>query len=337
MKNMNKWIVALLLLSLISALLIGCNQDSDNPTPTPTPGTSDDKTTTQEAPTQPPVAEYGNFSLDADAKTSEQIFATNMQDAEQTFGQGSSYTEDQLTNIYQVCDYIANYEQYVEEYGVQEQLDKLYAETGFTLDLDFAADMMKHYLDSTGEAYDFSASMTNLLTTAKINSAQSTNISAAMTAAENLVKNGQSGAALTQKEVMRFTSLKSSDGPAFYALGNFFTMTDLADVQRTGDTYSATVTFRILDFYDWKSDSSDPLFTDVLKELDDTYRTLLGEMVDMSTLENFSQTDIAQLHNAGYAQSYISTGTIVYTITWTAGQTFDNATILTINGEPVSP
>ena len=76
--------------------------------------------------------------------------------------------------------------------SAQEQLDKIYSETGFTLDMGFASNMLKHYLDSTGETYDFSADMPDLLTNAKIGSAQSTNVSAAMKAAENLVQNGQS-------------------------------------------------------------------------------------------------------------------------------------------------
>jgi hypothetical protein len=132
---------------------------------------------------------------------------------------------------------------------------------------------------------------------------------------------------------MKFTSLKPSDGPAYYALGNFFTIADLSDVQRNGDTLSATVNIRIVDFYDWSPHDQSPLFTDVLNKLDNTYRTLLGEMVDMPTLEGFCQADLSQLHTQGWAQNYLSFGTITYTITWTAGQTFDQATVLTVNSQ----
>ena len=108
-------------------------------------------------------------------------------------------------------------------------------------------------------------------------------------------------------------------------------MADLSDVQRNGDNFSATVTFRIVDFYDWSAHDKEPLFTSALSELDDTYRTLLSEMVDMPTLEGFCQADMAELHNAGYAQSYLASGTLVYTITWTAGQSFDEATVTAVN------
>ncbi len=330
MKMTSKWIIAVLLISLIAAMMVSCNKNPDPQPPTPG-GNSSGEQTTEDVQGNQPVTEYGNFTSAAAALSPEQIFAQDVKAAADSFGQGSAYDEGKLANVFQITDYIANYEKYVEEYGVQDQLDQLYEETGFTLDMGFAADMMKHYIGATGEDFDFSATMPELLESAKISAAQATSISAAMVAAENLVKSGQSGISISQKTHMRFTSLKASDGPAYYALGNFSTMTDLSDVQRNGDTLSATVTFRIVDFYDWSPDDKEPLFTDVLKDLDDTYRTLLGEMVDMPTLEGFCQADMAQLHNAGYAQSFLSSGTIVYTVTWTAGQTFDQATIQTVN------
>lgn len=330
MKMTSKWIIAVLLISLIATLMVGC-KDTQDPQP-PTPGGNQaGEQTTEDVPVEQPVTEYGNFTSVEAALSLEQIFSKAVTEATGTFGQGSTYDETKLANVFQITDYIANYEQYVEEYGVQDQLDQLYEETGFTLDMGFAANMMKHYIGATGGTYDFTATMPELLESAKIDAAQATSISAAMVAAENLVKSGQSGVSINQKSPMRFTSLKSSDGPAYYALGNFSTMVDLSDVQRNGDTLSATVTFRIVDFYDWSPHDKEPLFTSVLTDLDDTYRTLLGEMVDMPTLEGFCQADMAQLHNAGYAQSFLSSGTIVYTITWTAGQTFDQATVQTVD------
>lgn len=326
MKTTSKWIVALLLLSLIAALMISCNQTPDPQPPTPG-GSNSGEQTTEGSAVEQPVTEYGNFTSAGEMLSPDRVFAQDVEAAEATFGRGSTYDESKLANVFQITDYIANYKKYVEEYGVQDQLDQLYEETGFTLDMGFAADMMKHYIGATGENYDFSATVPELLESAKISAAQATSISAAMVAAENLVKSGESGVSINQKTHMRFTSLKASDGPAYYALGNFSTMTDLSDVQRNGDTLTATVTFRIVDFYDWSPHDTEPLFTDVLRELDDTYRTLLGEMVDMPTLEGFCQADMAQLHNAGYAQSFLSSGTVVYTVTWTAGQSFDQATV----------
>jgi hypothetical protein len=148
-----------------------------------------------------------------------------------------------------------------------------------------------------------------------------------MKAAENLVKDGQSGVSVNQTQPMNFTSLKSTDGTIYFALGTYHTMADLSNVQRTGDTFSATVTFRIVDYYDWAENETTPEFTGYLEKLDDSYRTLLGEMVDMPTLEGFCQADLAQLHYAGLAQNFLAHGTIVYNVTWTAGQNFDQATV----------
>ena len=36
---------------------------------------------------------------------------------------------------------------------------------------------------------------------------------------------------------------------------------------------------------------------------------------------------MAQLHYAGYAQNYMAHGTVTYNVTWTVGQTFDQATV----------
>lgn len=331
MKFAIKCIAATLLIAMISSLMIGCNQTED-----PTPGPVDTDTPTGEQTTAQPQPdtnpnEYGKFIRGEDAIAPEQLFAQDIEDSAATFGQGSDYSDEKLTNVYQITDYIANYKQYVEEYDLQDQLDKMYQETGFTLDMGFAAYMMKHYIDASGESYDFTDTMDELLLSTKIKGAQSTTINAAMIAAENLVKDGESGVTICQQTLMQFSSLKPSDGPAYYAFGNFNTTAHMTDVQRNGDTLSATVTFRILDFYDWSPHDKEPLFTDLLEDLNDTYRTLLNEMVDMPTLEGFCQADMAQLHNAGYAQSFISSGTVTYTVTWTAGQSFDQATVTAVN------
>lgn len=331
MKMHSKWIIAALLIALISSLMIGCNQSAGSTTPTPGGNSNQENTTTNDSQPEAPVTEYGNFTREGEMLSLEQLFAEDIAASAETYGKGSTYTDEKLTGVYQITDCMANYEQYVAEYGVEDQLEDLYNQTGFTLDMGFAAFMMKHYIDASGEAYDFSDSMNDLLLSTKIKGAQTTTISAAMTAAENLVKSGESGVSINQLDDMRFTSLKPSDGPAYYALGNFSAMADLSNVQRTGDTLSATITFRIVDFYDWSPHDKEPLFTDVLKNLDETYRVLIGEMVDMSTLEGFCQADIAQLHMAGYAQCYVSGGTVVYNVTWTAGQSFDQATVTAVN------
>lgn len=322
--NMTKRILAIMLvLGMVCAIMIGCDKD---------PGTQGSTPDTTESTTQTPseennVTKYGNYSTDSTVKTLEEIFADKIKFTEDTYATGSSYSDDKISHVYKIADCIANYQKYVEEYAVQDQLEDLYEQTGFTLDLGFGADMIKHYIDMTGDTYDYTARMEEILTHPKVSAAQSTCISAAMKAAENLVKDGQSGVSVNQTQPMNFTSLKSTDGTIYFALGTYHTMADLSNVQRAGDTFSATVTFRIVDYYDWAENETTPEFTSYLEKLDDSYRTLLSEMVDMPTLEGFCQADLAQLHYAGLAQNFLAHGTIVYNVTWTAGQNFDQATV----------
>lgn len=319
-----KILAVMLVLCMMCAIMIGCDKTPDTPN---TPGDNNTENGTQAPSADSNVTQYGNYSTDKPVKTLEEIFADRIKFTEDTYATGSSYSDEKIAHIYKIADCIANYEKYVEEYGVQEQLEELYAQTGFTLDLGFGAAMIKHYIDMSGDTYDYTNTMAELLAHPKVSAAQSTCISAAMKAAENLVKDGQSGIAVNQDKPMNFSSLKTQDGTIYYALGTYHTMADLSNVQRNGDTLSATVTFRIVDYYDWAEDVVTPEFTSYLEKLDDNYRMLVGEMVDMQTLEGFCQADLAQLHYAGFAQNFLAHGTVVYNVTWTAGQSFDQATV----------
>ena len=331
MKLTNKWIALILAIGMVCALCIGCTKpNTDNPSskPSGTPsGNTTQSQTTAEPETEPPLTKYGNYTTEGAAKTLEEIFAKEIKETDNTFATGSSYSDEKLANIHKIADYLANYQKYVDEYDAQDKLDELYAETGFTLDLGFGAQMIKQYIDMTGETLDYSDRMLDLLEHPKVIAAQNTTVNAAMKAAENLVKSGQSGININQSTPMSFSSLRSSDGTIYFALGSYHTMADLTDVQRTGDTLTATLHFRIVDYYDWSINGTEPEFTTYLAKLDDSYRTLIGSMMDMETLEGFCQKDMAQLHLAGLAQNYLAHGTITYQITWTVGQTFDQATV----------
>lgn len=329
--HMTKKLLSLMLvIGLMCAAMIGCNQTPENTDTPKNPGNNQNNTPTTEATTQAPestVTQYGNFSSEQAPIKIEEYFAQLIKNSADAFNSGSTYSEEKIAQIYKIADYIAHYEKYVEEYGVQEQLDEIYAQTGFTMDLGFGADMIGHYLDMTGETYDYSDRMPELIAHPKVGAAQSSCVGAAMKAAENIVVDGQSGVAINQTKPIKFSSLKDEDGTIYYALGSYYAIADLSDVQRTGDTFSATVTFRIVDYYDWAEDCQIPEFAEYLDKLDDTYRALVNEMLDISTLETFCQADLAQLHKAGLAQDFMAQGSIVYSITWTAGQTFDQATV----------
>lgn len=325
--NMTKKIIALALaLGMTCAVMISCDKTPDTGVPGTNNGTTAESTT-QAPSTDAGATQYGNFSTDRPVRTLEEIFAEQVKYTSDTWATGSSYSDEKISHIYKIADCIANYQAYVDEYDVQQQLDELYEQTGFTLDLGFGAEMVKHYIDMSGDTYDYSARMEEMLSHPKVNAAQTACINAAMKAAENLVKDGQSGVSVNQDKPMSFASLKSQDGTIYYALGTYHTMADLSMVQRTGDKLSAKVTFRIVDYYDWAQDVTEPEFTSYLEKLDDSYYSLLGEMVDMPTLESFCQADLAQLHYAGFAQNFLAHGTIVYNVTWTAGQTFAEATV----------
>ncbi len=325
MNMMKKMLAIMLILGMMCTAIAGCTSNQGpNTGNNPGNSTTEDTTTSQ---TEAPVTQYGNFSTDQPVRTLEEIFADKIKYTEDTYATGSTYSDEKIANVYKIADCIANYEKYVEDYGVQDQLQDLYEQTGFTLDLGFGASMIKHYIDMSGDVYDYTDRMADMLDHPKVSAAQITCVNAAMKAAENLVKDGQSGISVNQNQPMNFTSLKSQDGTIYFALGTYHTMADLSNVQRTGDTLSATLTFRIVDYYDWAENGTEPEFTEYLNKLDDTYRTLVGEMVDISTLETFCQADLAQLHYAGFAQNFLAHGTIVYNVTWTVGQTFDQATV----------
>lgn len=329
MKMNTKWIAILLVLGMVFTVLASC----DNKTPaTPngpgsTPGNSTQGATTQTPDNTPPATKYGNYSSDAPVLTPEEIFAEQIKKSEETYATGSSYDTTKVNNVYKIADYIANYEKYVAEYELEDELEDLYEDTGFTLDLGFGAAMIKHYVDMSGDTYEYSDQMAEMLEHPKVAAAQATTVNAAMKAAENLVADGQSGVSVNQSTPMSFSSLSSTDGPIYFALGSYYTMADLSNVQRTGDRFTATLTFRIVDFYSWDESNTEPDFTTYLKKLDDSYRALLNEMVDMPTLESFCPADMAQLHYAGFAQNFLAHGTATYTISWTAGQTFAEATV----------
>ena len=325
MKHTTKLILILVIIGLLSATLYGCNKK--NTDPTRPEGQSTEAAT--EAPAEP-LTQYGNFSTTAPVRTLEEIFANEVAKDKTTFAAGSTYTEEQINNVYKIADRIANYKEFVEKYNLHQQLDDLYEETGFTLDLGFGANMMQHYLGATAETYDFTERLPELLSHPKVSASQTTCINAAMKAAENLVPDGQTVAAINQSKPMLFKSLKTQDGSVYYALGSYGAMADLSNVQRTGNTMTATVTFRITDYYDWDETITTPEFADYLDRLNDDYRALFSDVVDFPTLEGFCQADMAQLHNAGFAQNFMAFGTIVYQITWTVGQTFDQATVTTV-------
>lgn len=329
MKMNTKWIAVLLVLAMALTVLVSCNNKTpDTPDgPGGTPGSSTPGATTQQSQTTLPATKYGNYSTDAPVLTLEEIFAEQIKKSEETYATGSTYDTTKVNNVYKIADYIANYEKYVAEYELEDELEDLYEETGFTLDLGFGAAMIKHYAEASGSTYEYSDQMAEMLEHPKVLAAQETTVNAAMKAAENLVADGQSGINVTQSAPMDFTSLRSNDGPIYFALGSYSTMADLSNVQRTGDRFTATLTFRIVDFYSWDENNKEPDFTAYLKKLDDSYKTLLNEMVDMPTLEGFCPADMAQLHYAGFAQNFLAHGTMTYTISWTAGQTFTQATV----------
>lgn len=322
-----KWIAALLALGMICAVCVGCNQQTDPKNPE----SSSSSETEQQTQAEAPVTKYGNFTTEGSALTLEEIFKDEIKHTTDTFATGSSYSDEKISNVYKIADYVANYEKYIDEYDAREEFDKLYAQTGFTMDFGFGSEMIAHFIGMSGETYDYTNRMPELLDFPKVAAAQATSVNAAMKAAENLVKDGQSGVSVNQLTPISFSSLKSTDGPIYFALGSYHTMADLSNVQRTGDTLSATLTFRIVDYYDWAEDATEPEFTSYLEKLDDDYRLLVGEIIDMPTLESFCQADMAQLHYAGFAQNFLAHGTVVYQITWTAGQTFDQATVVPAN------
>ncbi|MBQ8162979.1 MAG: hypothetical protein IJZ93_01240 [Clostridia bacterium] len=192
------------------------------------------------------------------------------------YNNGTAYTESELNSTKAIAETIV---------------------LGGSLTYKNAAKLMKHYLDGSGE--NFSIDMTSFLSDSIAVQNRNTDIEKALRAAEILAIEGES-VDIYQMQESIFHNLS---GDWRYAVGSYFTSIEMIGITFDGKTYTATLNYKVIDFYNWDESDSSPVFTGTLG-------TIIGSV---------SPKDLHQLHKAGMAQEFLSVGEISYTFSWKAG------------------
>lgn len=162
-----------------------------------------------------------------------------------------------------------------------------------------AASFLNHFLGNTGKQYnlDLEAFFGDSVALKNRNN----HINTILRAGEELAIEGMYITVNQEQERINH----DLTGDWKYSLGSYFDDVDLINLTVTevnGEkTYSATVKYRVIDFYNW----------DEAK----TSGFLDGK--------GPSQYQLCQLHRAGKAQEFLTYGEISYEISWTQGQTID--------------
>ncbi len=164
-----------------------------------------------------------------------------------------------------------------------------------------AKDFLSHYLDNKGTQYTIN--MSSFLNDADSNyyalNVRNNDINRALRAAEQLAIEGMS---LNMNQCMEQVN-HGLTGDWKYSVGSYFSRVNMSNLTVNDvngvKTYSATVKYTVIDFYNWDEADGNKVFGVI------------------------SPWQLAQLHRAGKAKEFLSVGEITYQITWTEGQTVD--------------
>ena len=161
---------------------------------------------------------------------------------------------------------------------------------------DVAADCLLHFLDNTGtERTDFPVK--RMLTEEGTNSVQykdmKEELNKVISAAETLAISGSSVSFVRKAENPNGTKPEGFNWKN--SLGGYRIATKCT-VNKMGNTYSATVTYIVRDYYDWKND-----------ELNLSLFGIAADMLD-------------SMHRHGWARNYHNSGQATITLSWTQGQ-----------------
>lgn len=162
-----------------------------------------------------------------------------------------------------------------------------------------ASALINHYLSGTGNDFNIDVSVFMQDQTALNN--RNSDINKALRACEVLAREGES-ITVWQVEESIFHNLS---GDWKYALGSYFSSIEVQDLTCDGTTYTATLIYKVTDFYNWDENDDNAVFTG-------TVGYIVGDV---------SPKDLHQLHRAGMAKEFLSYGEISYEISWTKGQT----------------
>jgi len=208
-----------------------------------------------------------------------------MNNSKADFNTGSSYTDAELNEVVKGTNLITNF---------------------FTsLLFPNASAFMKHYLKASGNDYTINMSSSGFFDSSDTKTHRNTRITDAMRAAEQVAIEDVAVTLYQKTEQVNHFSDTKDDW--YLSVGSYFTCIQMQDITLTVDengvkTYSASVVYNVTDFYNWDE----------------------SKTWDVNSILTISECDLHNLHKAGRAKEFCSSGTATYNITWTEGQSFSD-------------
>lgn len=155
---------------------------------------------------------------------------------------------------------------------------------------------MAHFLENTGENYDLDLDKFFNDSVAKEN--RNNDVTEAMRAIEALSPYGDSIVIYRKEENIHH----NLTGDWKFSVGSYFTSIKVEKVAKIGNIYSATITYSVIDYYNWDSNDTEEV-----------------------PLVGVSPAELHQLHKAGMAKEFLTYGEKTYRISWITGATAESA------------
>lgn len=175
-----------------------------------------------------------------------------------------------------------------------------------------AAEWLQHFLASSGTAKtDFPVKAFLSNTNSTQYSYFKSEMDAIMAAAENMVISGTNRTLQRTSERTHISenATRITENNYHFTLGSYRFWTR-ATVSRSGNSYSATVTYGIRDYYDFDPNSD--------------YQFTLGSFLSVAT------SNLYQLHRYGYSRNFNTSGEATIQLTWLAGQRSNTGAVILI-------
>ena len=160
-----------------------------------------------------------------------------------------------------------------------------------------ASAFIKHFLGNSGE--DYTIDLDNFLSDSNALATRNEELTKALRACEELAVEGEQ-INVYQKEELVHHNLT---GDWKFAVGSYFTSIEIKNLSVNGSIYSATITYKVTDFYNWDYNNDTPVFSGLAA-------AIVGDV---------SPKDLHELHRAGKAQEFLSYGEASYTVSWVKG------------------
>lgn len=231
-----------------------------------------------ESESEKPITESGAFSSAITSTKESADRLKQMASAKATYNRGATCSDSEIKSILQGANTI---------------------KTGGSLLGSYknASKLMGHFLSSTGE--DYAIDMDTFFKDENALKTRNEELTKALRACEVLAREGESVNVYQIEELVHH----NLTGDWYYALGSYFTSINVQNLTVNGNIYTATINYKVTDFYNWDYSNDSPVFSGFLGTL----------------TNNISPKDLHELHRAGEAQEFLSLGEVSYTVSWIKG------------------